>query len=1050
MRRLVVWSSADSIKQVLSQSDLPGFGQDRLADLVDLSLDESGRIFFAAAGGIRNFIYLFDGQEVQKIVADGERTPLGGIFSLPVPPPPSVIPILPSPQPPSVYLQLIPTNGYGEVIFMASIYGGDYAGRVPFLWSHGLLLPIPFKKEAVEGIGERVLQYLGVWAFEGSTLLLSASLCCDGAEAVLSAGSALPKRSYVPLVAQGVAGTVAYTTVVDLVNHSPFPGFATLEPHWEDGSSPSLPYPAIRFLAPGSVNRFSFESGGPVVRGYLEVTIEGGAHVSPIASVNVREGGLLLSKTVLPAVRTRTEVDVPIERAGGEKAFALSNPGDAPNQILLELIDETGSVEATASKDLEPGHQQSFLFADFFPEADPSFLGHIRVRAGRPFLLSAFSLTGFQLATVPLPPESPRALRDWGFKNIYPGVVDRVIASRSGTVAFTTVDYEDQSLGSYKLMVVRNGQLYEVLRQEVRTKQGATFLLPPQRAPRPIGFSLDDHLYFLASRGSDPYGDGGLFEWVPGRTDQILTSQDTLPDGSSPLFGGLDACAVGTDGYIYFPTHVIDHSGLLTGTSIYEYDGSFHKLFSLPRAAGISEISEKAGAITALDDVGLWLFRDGQLQPIVEMETTSTGEQVRELVHAEISDAGKVYFVTRKGLYLWDGTTTQRIAAKGDTAPGLPGYVFDTVGLGESEAILRGSAFKVNGKDHMVYPARLRNPDGDWYPVAFFLVDTTASQQTVLVFPGGSFDPTGWYISDYRHFEWTDDDELIFSYRSWTDTGEKTVAFGPNGTRTLLSGAISFSSFNDPLPSFGNVLDLWSSAEPAAPLLRLYNYGAEPSGLYQTVPDNLEVFIFPVVSMASSPSANVAYKANFFVENTDSREAKVVLRFYDSTGIVVRSFETTVAGLASQIVPVSGFGEAYSGWTRVEATGGRVGVFERLSYYEGGKLVSQYEVAGTSPRSEGYFAGPQEDREISSVAVVNPYNAPQEVTIDMIGSDSAVERQARFTLGPNARKAVFLSELFGRLDFRFRLFRFRSSLPVSLQGITVDSGCMTPRYPMGQ
>ena len=793
-RRLVLWSAPGVIGRILSKSDLPGFGPDTLVDLVGLSVDEYGRLFFAAVGGNRDFIYLSDGQGVEKIVADGDQTPLGGTFYLPTPPPPVI------PPPGAVYPQVMPTNGYGELVFMASVRETDH-GRIPFLWSHGLIQPIPSKDESIDGIGDRVVSSLSVSAFDGSTLLLSASLCCDGVQALVSAVGASPKRSYVPLIAQGVAGTVRYRTHVDLVNHSPFPGFALLQRHWEDGSSPAALPGDIRFLEPGSVTRvYDTASANPVVRGYLEVTIEGGAHVSPVASLEVSEYGRLLSKTVLLAVATRTEVDIPIERAGGEKAFALSNPGEMPNQVLLELIDEAGSVQAEVAKDLLPGVQQSFLLADLFPGLDPSFLGHLRARSDKPFLLGGFSLTGFQLATVPAPPASSRSLRDLSLKNLYPGEVERVVASRSGAVAFITPEENQTSDAStrYTFLVVREGQLYDVLSQAAQTQEGTQLSLPRIKA-WPLGFSGDDSLYFLASRSEDPYlGDVGLFKWRPGRTDQILTSHDRFPDGSRIVFNTLYSICpftVGTDGQIYFPTHVFNDLGLLTGTSIFKYDSSFHKLFSLPRGAGIAEISETDGAITVLDGAGLWLFRNGELLPIVEMGTTSTGEQVGGIVHAERSQSGNVYFASQKGLYLWDQETTQKIAVVGEPAPGLPGYLFQTVGID-------APAFRVNRNDRMVYPARLRNVEGSSSGNAFFLVDTTASQQTVLIPPWGKFDYDGWYLSGYNGYEWTDDDELILSFRSSASYGQKTVAFGPDELEPSCQARCRSPAFMTPrLPS---------------------------------------------------------------------------------------------------------------------------------------------------------------------------------------------------------------------------------------------------------
>lgn len=1016
---LALWSPANGFSKLVLQTDLPEFGDDWLIDFADISLDDAGRVFFAAAGQVRNWIYVMRDGEIRKIVADGEATPLGGTFHLALPPP---IFDLGTPLPPSAYLEVTTTNGNGDIAFLADVRGTDY-GRIPFLWSGGRLLPIPFRDgKAGEPGGLNVTRLSPARSFTGENLLLAGSLCCPDKNAVFFARPAVARHNFIPLVALGRSNEIQYLTRVDFVNHSHFPGVVLLTPHWEGAEPGSLSVGSwVDFVPPGETLRKWVNTAGStgVFRGYLEVAVEGGAGISTSATVEVWRNQDLLSKTVLPATTSTTETEIPIEREAGEKAFALANTADSDSQVTFTLLDASGAATATKKKQLSPGQHTSFLLCDLFPGLAQSFLGRFRAQSSKPFLLTALTMTGFQVSRIPAVKRSADTARKWSLVPVYPGWVKQVTTSRAGSIAF--------QVNGNGIRVVEEGEVYDVLAEKVKWPNDATTTLPPQRDEdvQLIGFSSDQGLYFTAHCEPNDPNLVALFHWHPGEITPIARAGDQPEPGSHLQFDAHTSSRVSASGALYVTALRSDEQGIVKGTDVYRFDGAFHKLFSVDAYSVAKEHMDVSGdevAFSTSDRLVFW--KQGVLYTIMQGGQIPGGQNILPIDELVLSPAGKVYLRSLSGLYVSDGVKTERIIAPGDPAPGMPGYRIDYIG-----------AISVNARDHLVYQAGVRETDATWSPTAFFQVATTTTQQTVLVPQGGDFEKDMWTFG--TDFQWTDEDELIFFGSRPAQAG----IFARRSSGTELVTTPRLATFDDPPRGwFSSVSDVWPSSGPE-PLLTIRTSGAEPFGLYQAVPDNVQTFVFPVVASASV--GDIGYESSFLITNNDGRKADLRVWLYESAGTVRWTGQTAAAPGETRLLPIAEAG-SFSGWARIEVTGGSVAIIQRLTHRQAGEVVSQFEVPSSGPRTES-FLGPGDYREVASVALVNPYNAPQEVIVELLESGMEVAYQERITLPPNGRKAVYLSELFpGVSTVGSRLFRFQSPMPISVLGLSFQEECMVP------
>lgn len=132
------------------------------------------------------------------------------------------------------------------------------------------------------------------------------------------------------------------------------------------------------FLAPGATSLVSFADYYSLARGYAKVTVEGGAAVSASLSIRLQHKDNLLSTAVIREADPATEWEVQVDREDADAAFAITNPGNVPGSLTLELIDAGGKVVETSSRSLSAGEHFAFLMTDVFKLVPASFVGRIR------------------------------------------------------------------------------------------------------------------------------------------------------------------------------------------------------------------------------------------------------------------------------------------------------------------------------------------------------------------------------------------------------------------------------------------------------------------------------------------------------------------------------------------------------------------------------------------------------------------------------------------------------------------------------------------------
>jgi hypothetical protein len=131
-------------------------------------------------------------------------------------------------------------------------------------------------------------------------------------------------------------------------------------------------------------------------------------------------------------------------------------------------------------------------------------------------------------------------------------------------------------------------------------------------------------------------------------------------------------------------------------------------------------------------------------------------------------------------------------------------------------------------------------------------------------------------------------------------------------------------------------------------------------------------------------------------------------------------------------------GGAFSGWARVAVEGGDTTVTERLTRDLDGHF-SQLHLAPATPRRELYLpATPgwssDSSTDLIGVALVNPYNADQEVIIERVGEGLEVTEQATLTLPAQGQRAFYISDLLPASP-EVKTIRIRSTWPVAVTAL---------------
>ncbi len=365
-QRILTWSAGDGFRTVVDKESLfPGSDPGSFSFFTHLMLTEAGSFAFITDLAGRSGIYVFDDGNIEKIVADGDPTPLGGYFYLMRT---DWILLPEGPPPPIRFMYDAVATQDLDVAFTANVVGTDQ-GRAVFLWSRGVLAPIPLQDQVIQGLDSLLLESLKIEHLAtGPRLLLDATCYSNRTEALVSAAPAQPRVSYLPLVAWGTVGSLGYHTQLSLTNHSRFAGAVRL--NWFSRSGQQLRgtgYPELVSLAPGQVMRVNpLPSGSPMQTGYVKLTVEGGARISADAALELRDGSSAISRANIAATQPATLADLPVDTKSGRTAVAVTNTNTDRSAVraVIQLLDEEGHSVGVETIDFWAPGQSSFMLED--------------------------------------------------------------------------------------------------------------------------------------------------------------------------------------------------------------------------------------------------------------------------------------------------------------------------------------------------------------------------------------------------------------------------------------------------------------------------------------------------------------------------------------------------------------------------------------------------------------------------------------------------------------------------------------------------------------
>lgn len=206
--------------------------------------------------------------------------------------------------------------------------------------------------------------------------------------------------------------------------------------------------------------------------------------------------------------------------------------------------------------------------------------------------------------------------------------------------------------------------------------------------------------------------------------------------------------------------------------------------------------------------------------------------------------------------------------------------------------------------------------------------------------------------------------------------------------------------------------------------------GAEPSGLYLAEAGSPQQHFIP--HLVQGRFDRLQYQTALLLRNGDVRPASVSIRLFDSAG----RNGPLVGG--QQLAPGEvkrielDLQEPFAGWARVDASGGSIQVFVRISARQTGRLVSQLTIPSVERRLDGFWP---DGRGLAAandggLAVSNPYNAPIRVRIGLLGQGLAILGQTEVEIAAKGHRALLFSELFPSRACCSGFFRLGSDVPV--------------------
>jgi len=252
---------------------------------------------------------------------------------------------------------------------------------------------------------------------------------------------------------------------------------------------------------------------------------------------------------------------------------------------------------------------------------------------------------------------------------------------------------------------------------------------------------------------------------------------------------------------------------------------------------------------------------------------------------------------------------------------------------------------------------------------------------------------------------------------------------------TVLSNADTLATFmNQPPSVVDSIRTVWASSSGHI-FFDAITAGGEPRGIWQVLPANHRSYFLPV--LPDLAEGGISYRSSMSIQNRGQEESQVQVTSIAPDGREAGVQQFRLSAGETRTVDTEQ-GGAFSGWARVAVEGGETAVTERLTLDLDGHF-SQLHLAPAIPRREVYLpATPgwscDTSTDLIGVAIVNPYNADQDVVIERIGEGLEIKEAVTVTLPASGQRAFYISDLLPDSP-EVKTVRIRSTWPVAVTAL---------------
>ena len=728
-----LWSPAGAVPIVQFGDPIPGFPGNNPYGLRLVTLDDQRRLLVVVASGTIFGFYLWESGQFQKVVVEGDPTPLGGSFGL----------ALSSPIGLGPFTSVRPMNDSLEFAFESRINGGDtsfatsltLSGALTiFIWRNGILEPIVLDNENRPELGDRLISSLRPLSVNArGSLLLSGSLCCDRSNSVFIAKPASSQDAFLPFLAAGEDHLLRFGTRIDLFNHSLFPGLVETEVIDSRGQTIRL---TARLLAAGQ--RWTFSIGPQVVdeltTGYVRLRVGGGAKVGAQALIQASSHLGLVSQTVVTSSVPTSDGTVLVEVSqNANTGIALTNPGSSDSEYLVRLKNSAGEDLWSGSVVLAAKQQQSLFVTELVPGLPVPFQGLLELRGDNRFLLAGIRQSDLQLSTLPVGgagrvPERPRS-----FANLFPAIppqdpsaegteaLKQVLVADDGRIALRTDEAAIWLIsGQESTLVLDRGTVLPEVGKRVVGRDPLVLL----------GFLADGSLLFRSRFeqifiGGIPSGEG-LFRFRDNTLEKVAVFGERLFDGSRP---DVSDAVLSPDGTLLIPGRDVPEAAFFVFA-----DDVFHRLqtassLGVPWTALIASRIDfgddrRIGLVSEQED-RLSLIHGDELRIVAQQGDVIDGRfEIRKIGNIKLTIRNRLIFtafgarsiepgVFESGLFVAHDQGVVPLFVSGDPAPGVTGAAIATVE--RRHLSLTTPRFRVNSSGTVVVAAEFAPAEGSTF-----------------------------------------------------------------------------------------------------------------------------------------------------------------------------------------------------------------------------------------------------------------------------------------------------------------------------------------------